>query len=524
MIKKICFFIISFLLIGGLCATHCWLGWRTFSWNGDSASMILLNMSGWHPAIVSYMLKFIYIFTGVHIYPLLLLQVIPFYIAIFIMVWAVFKRYNTVWALGLILPFFIRQLYLMPVELMSSSFSVIWTFLLYSVVLYGVLNPDFKNKITKWIYLVFVVILFCVALISRQNAIIQVWPIVFVGIGMYLNKIDLTLWSYLKRFIGLSFLSGLLCIVLNLGLTSAISHADNGNVLPATPTFLHQIAGACLPDMDTTCFDENWFVPGWKKDPKKWEKLKKLYDENFLFGDILAAAWISEKPFPHFTKFDGLYGKWIYAITKHPYNFYIHLKRFYSDIWFQRWDRQRIMKVKVVPDDEFEKGSYHTHPVSEREQIERHKLAENIKPAEFRNFWNKPRKKIGRFLEKYIPTPANIYYVMLNFILFAYAIFLWLKWRKNTLYLFVLSITTAGFLSNMLIPLFTPTVWLRYSFPIFACGTLSFCIFLVIAYPKLCDFLKWSFKRLKTISFYKKTNIVQSKKQISKRKNKKKSQ
>lgn len=497
MIKKVCFFIISFSLITALCVTHCWLGWRTFSWNGDSASMILLNMSGWHPAIVSYMLRFVYIFTGVHVYPLLLLQVIPFYIAIFILIWAVFKKYNTFLALGLILPFFIRQLYLMPVELMSSSFSLIWTFLLYSVVLYGVLNPEFRSKTTKWIYLFFVGVLFCIALISRQNAIIQVWPVILIGIGIYLNKFELTLWSYLKRFIGFSFLGGLFCIVLNLVLTSAISHTDNGNVLPATPTFLHQIAGSCLPDMDITCFDENWFVPEWKKDPKKWERLKEVYDKNLLFGDALAASWIAEKPFPHYTKFEGLYQKWIYAITKHPYNFWIHVKRFYEFMWTQDWKRQRIMRVKVVPDDEFERGSYHTHPVSEKEQKERHKLAKHIEPKEFRNFWNAPRKKIGRFLEKYIPTPSNLQFIILNFILFVIAVVLWLYQRRNTLFLFFLSITTAGFLSNLLIPLFTPTIWFRYSFPIYMCGTISVCIFFVIAFPKIFIFLQQGFKKLK---------------------------
>ena len=189
MTRKYIFFSTSFLLIAFLCAVHCWLGWKTFNWTGDTSSIMLLNMCGWHPAILSYMLKFLYFFTGIHAYTFLLLQVIPFHLAIFIMVWAVFKRYNTFWSLALILPFFMRQFYLLPHDLVSSSFSVIWTFLMYSVVLYGILNPNFKSKTTKVIYYITVGILFCIALISRQNAIIQVWPVTLILIGIYLRSI-----------------------------------------------------------------------------------------------------------------------------------------------------------------------------------------------------------------------------------------------------------------------------------------------------------------------------------------------
>ncbi|MBP5534007.1 MAG: hypothetical protein J6Y03_00675 [Alphaproteobacteria bacterium] len=485
MTKKVYFLSVAFLLVTFLCAVHCWLGWKTFNWTGDTASIALLNMCGWHPAIISYMLKIAYFFWGVHIYPFLLLQVIPFYLAIFIMVWAVFRRYNTFWALALILPFFTRQFYLLPLELLSSSFSVVWTFLLYSLILYGVLNPDFKSKWVKRTYYTITVIVFCIALVSRQNAIIQVWPAMLVWIGLYLNKKDFKIGAYLGRFIIFSVFSAVFCIALNLGLTALLNHSDKGNIYPATPTFVHQIAGACLPDMDTSCFDETWFDPKWAENSDKWEKLKEVYDNNRLYADSFAASWVKEKPFPHFTKLDGLYQKWAYALIKHPYNFWIHVKDFYSVMWFQKWSGQRILKVKYMPDEEFEISSYHTHPLSDEEKLQRQALAKQMSPEEMRIFWNTPRRKIGKFLEKVLPTPNTILFVMENFVFFIIALILWLRQRKNNLRLFFMSISLAGVLSNILIPLFTPTVWHRYMYSVFSCATISFCVFIILISPSL---------------------------------------
>ena len=484
MIKNIFFFCSTFLILSFLCAFHCWLGWRTFSWNGDTASMVLLNMSGWHPAIVSWMLKGIYYFTDIHIYPFLLLQIIPFYLSVFIIVWAVYCRWHTVWAFFLIFIFYTKQNYMMTVDLMSTSFSAIWVLLLYSLVIYSVLNP-LKKWVTRIIFYTFTAAVFFVAINTRQNAIIQVWPVTLIWIGQYLNKKDFKIKSYLKRFISYGFLSGVACLLLMFASDAVMTHSDNGHVYPATSTFVHQIVGACIPEMDKTCFDESWWTDKWNEKEHKWAELQERYEKYPVLADVFVSVWIPHTPFRTYTDLKDLYKKWFYAITRHPYNATVHILGFYKTMWFSSWKRYSLFDIKVVPATEFEAASYHTHPVSKAEKKARHKLARRLRPEEYRTIWDKKRKIFGMFLEKHLPYMCTFYVVMANFILFFIGLGFWFKRRQDKVVWLFTMLAFGGVLSNIFIPLFTPATWMRYLHPIFICATASLCVFI----PFLISFI-----------------------------------
>ena len=499
MIKNIFFFCITFGVLACLCTSHCWLGWHTFWWGGDTASMVLLDMCGWHPAIVAWLLKGIYVFTGVHIYPLLLLQIIPFYLAIFIIIWLVYYRWHSIFAFLLLLLFCTRQFYLLPVELLSTSFSAAWVLLLYSLVVYSVLNP-LKKRATKIIFYTITAIVFFVALNSRANAIIQVWPITLIWVGQYLNKKELKIWSYLRKFVFYSFLNGVACITLIFSSNAVMVSSDLENVYPATPTFVHQIVGACVPANDKSCFDESWWTPEWKNMKDRWLALGTKYKEFPLLADAFAASWRPYKPFKHHAKLKDLHKKWIYAITKHPGNFINHILPFYKKMWFLSYKDEPIIKTKILPDDAFEEASYYPNPLSEREKQQRHELASQIKPAEFRIFWDRKRDFYGRLLTDYGPFVDAIYFVVLNFILFFIGLFLWLKKRWDNDRLLLMGVALGGVLSNILIPLFTPATWIRYMHPVYTCGTVGLCIFIPMAISMVVNSTYWKKIKKKKVS------------------------
>ena len=478
--KNKIFFCIGLLIILALGIIHSWLGWHTFEWDGDTAIMALLDLGGWHPVIISWILKFTYFFTGYHIYTFLLLQIIPFYLALFIFVWAIYSKWHSIWSLALLLPFFTIQFYIMPLQLMSTSFSAIWIFLLYSLVLYGVLNPEFKHRWTKWSYCTIVGILFIIALLSRYNAIVQVWPITIIGIGLYLNKKELKTWSYLWRLGVCSFFSGLICIGLVIGLNKALIRTELGGVYPANAMFLGQITGSCIPKMDKTCFDDEWWTEDWIVKKDKMQELKRVYERIPTNSDVLYASWHPNPAFVFYKELKGLHQKWFYAITKYPNNYFKHLSRYYDVMWHKKWNKRYFLNERVYDPAQFENISYGAHPHSRREISERRKIAKKFNFDELRFYWGEKEKSVVEYVIKYTFLPETIWMVYFNFILFLVAFVLWLFKRKNTFILYFLCVSIAGSLSNLIIPVFTSLTLSRYLYPIYLFATIGFCLFVVL--------------------------------------------
>ena len=462
--KKHTFLICSLLLVGILFVFHCWMAWPGQSY-WDAPMMILLAKNGWHPALIVWMLEGMYALFGVHIYHLLLLYFIPFYFGIWLLMIAIYKKTKSYLSLLLCFPCFIANVYYLLFEMKSTSFSFGWVFLLYASTLYLILSEPKKKK-----FFILYSLIFIITLLSRHNAIFQVWPITFVWIGLYLKNKDLKLWPYLKRFIPLSIASGIFCLFLSGIGNQILSVSDNGNTYPATPTLIHQIVGACAPALDESCFSNDWWHPAWQNKPDRMLALDKKYREHPLDADFFASPFKNDIPFKYFTDLKGRFSKWFYGIKKYPFNYLLHVGRYYKAMWLQ--------PVVLPSQGELLRHNYYKrfidtslkfNPASAREKAYRSELAYKIPESEFGIKWSDTQLRIDSELRKYLPKVDIIWFIGVNFVFFIIGIVLSIK-KRDILFLFSITSAFAGILTGIMVPLFVPTPLPRYMMPVIICA------------------------------------------------------
>ena len=168
------------------------------------------------------------------------------------------------------------------------------------------------------------------AILWRHNGIFGVFPAFFVLSYIFLKDRKLNSKAFLKNYTSLIFLSAILCIIVAIFVPKILT---KGNSYPANHIFLHQIAGACVPANDSSCFKDEWYLKG-----KKFEDVKIVYEKYPLAADPLGVPWIVpwapdvEQVF-QYGKLNGLYKQWIKAIFKHPYNYFKHELQFIKATW-----------------------------------------------------------------------------------------------------------------------------------------------------------------------------------------------
>ena len=277
------FYLCSFLIAVLLFTFHFWLYWPGYI-QDDSQTTFMLVKINWHPVIMAYLIEWMYYFFGYHLYHLYLLTLIPFYLGFLIIVNTSYIRTKSWYSLIFFIPCFIGNVFYAEVKMGCSSFSMSWIILLYAMTLYVALNPIGKGWKKRLFFAAYAVV-FTISLLSRHNAILQVWPITLFWILCWMSDKKYSLKKYIKCFCGFSFISGILCACLLYSLNTALTRADLGNVYPATQIFLHQIVGACAPEMDESCFDPDWWRGGWIGHSEKMRYLKRRYEKNQLSSE-----------------------------------------------------------------------------------------------------------------------------------------------------------------------------------------------------------------------------------------------
>ena len=445
----------SFGLIVGLFVFQFWLGFPGFHIIGDTYGSIALIKDNWHPVFIPYVLELLYAIFGKHLYYLYLWNLMPFYAGLLFLVWGFYLRFRSLWALLLLFPIFIGNIYFQNFVQYHSFALPMLLFCAYSMVLFALLVPVRRPRLL-W-GAIFVVLFF--ALLWRHNAIFSVFPISFVLVYVWLQDRGLDSRSFVRSFVKATALAAIIC----LGIATIVPKLlTKGVAYPTNATLLHQIAGACVPADDSSCFKQEWYLPN-----KGWEDVKALYTSNLLNADPLNVPWAYDelRPIPY-GKIEGLKRQWILAIVKHPINFLAHEMRFLKAMWWQSpgWIFDST-KLQEKP----------THPwhIEVTKDFPKNEQSISLSPLQTR---------IYDFLYTHKLTLNHIYGVLLSLFVLLASLVLWISkpTMRSPLLLFSFSAAFAGFFSALFIVAFTPVTETRYMSPVLPLGIIA-CVGLVAA-------------------------------------------
>lgn len=448
--KTFCFFVA--MLCSSLFAFTFWLGFPGYHLIGDTYNSIFTIKDNAHPVFVAYFIHLLYLVFGKNLYYLFLINILPFYLGLWFLICGFYLRFKTRWALLLVFPTFIGNIYFQNfVQYTNFGLSML-LFLAYSIAFFMTLVPLGKKTLKRLIIFLLIVCFF--TLLWRHNAIFSIFPISFILIYNFLQD------KNLKTFIKLSGLSAILCLSIAILVPKILTL---GVSYPANHAFLHQIAGACVPSNDPTCFKQEWYYPH-----KTWEDVKQLYAQYPLNADPFNVPWWYHelRPFKH-QKLDGLQSQWIKSILKYPKNFIKHELRFFKAMWIQEptwiFNAQQIQTL---------------HNLSSPWDLS------SFPQNQMQITFSPLREKIYTFLFNHKILFNHFWGVCISFLVMCLSSITFLLGNRNPILVFSFSVSFAGFWSAFFISAFTTVPETRYMSPILPMAILSLIGFIAFCFGR----------------------------------------
>lgn len=453
--KDRAFLALSGMVVFSLFIFQFWLGFPGFHVIGDTYGSITLAKDNAHPVFIAYVMQFLYIVFGKHLYYLFLFNLVPFYAGILFLIWGLYVYFRSFWAilpLGIVL---VGNIYFQNFIQYHSFALPMMLFCGYSMLFFALLVPLRSNRLRVLLWCG-IGIVFFFALLWRHNAIFSVYPASFVIVYMWLRDRGFAQNEFIKRYIlGIGAMAAL-CLSIVIGVPKVLTI---NQAYPANHPFLHQIAAACVPANDSSCFKDEWYYPH-----KGFEDIKALYAKYPLSADPFNVPWgfDDERPIPY-GKIDGLHSQWIKSILKYPSNFLAHELRFINAMWIQKpgwiFNSQSLQNKASHP---WHVSVVNGFPESERSVV----LSES-------------REQIYNFLYEHKILFNHLWGVMMSLCVMVVSALVWIFKREwaNGLLLFSFSVGFAGFFSAFFIAIFTPVAETRYMSPILPMGIVAVCGF-----------------------------------------------
>ena len=437
-VKQRGFSLLLFSCCALLFAFQTWLAWPGFM-HDDSPHSVLLVKDNWHPIILTYVLEKLYKTFGVHIYYMLFFNLIPFYLGLFIFSYAFYKKFRSLWAFAVLGITGIGNIFFQNFIMHSSTISPMVIFLLYALIFYAILNP-IKSPLKRILFWGFCGCVFLFSLLTRHNACVQIGPLIFVGLAYFNQKHPLSL---IKNIL-LLFLGMILIIGWSFGIPKTLQRVPS---YPTQHIFLHQIAGACIPADDATCFKEEWYQPG-----ASFETVKEEYRNWPFFADRFSTLQPQYHVFQR-GKLKDLSYYWGKAIIKHPGYYLQHIFRFLVRMWF--------MPISI------ESGSFIQRPITNTFFNHWLQISPFSFPEQEKQITFTPKKiQFYATLRDIFPMIPTIIWITILWGCFSLSVFYLKHFRTNILLWYIFATASGGIAGSILFTIFSPVDYYRYIHPI----------------------------------------------------------
>ena len=440
----------AFALCFGVGAFSFWLGFPGFIIDTDTFRVLGFVLEDFGPPMNTLFIWLITLIFGKHTFYLFLLNNITLYLGIWFLIAGFYLRFRSVFALALIFIAFIGNIYLGNFIAMNYILMANFIFCAYSIILFLILARQCvgeRIRIALWI-LAFVLLF--LGLLWRHNAIFSAFPAFFIIGYMFFKDSPI----FIKRFAGFVAMSAILCLAIVVELPKFVPKSYNA--YPSNHLLLLQMAGACVPADDASCFDDSWYYFDGKA--RDFDNVKSAYHSNPLNGDLYVCKIFE------CGKLDGLNSAWLWAIAKYPSNFIAHESRFFKAMWWQNprdddeWGHAKSviktpMRIQEKPTGEYRLGILEDYPKDE--------WSIHFSPL---------REKIYTALYNHLPVLNHAIFVAIGFALLMFGAFGIVWWRNQkrdkSLLIFTFATALTTFASAFIIAAMAIVTHSRYMSPV----------------------------------------------------------
>ena len=429
-----------------------WLGFPGFIIDADTFRVLRFDLSNYGPIMNSLFIELISSIFGKHTFYLFLLNNITLYLGIWFLIAGFYLCFRSVFALALIFIAFIGNIYLGNFIAMNYILMANFIFCAYSVILFLILARQCVGKRIRIMLWILAFVLLFLGLLWRHNAIFSAFPAFFIICYLFLQNRGLDSPKFTKIYAKFMLLSAVLCLVVVVGFPKVISKDSN----PQNHLLLLQIAGACVPADDSSCFKQKWY----EKD-KSFDSVKEAYNSNPLNGDLYA-CW-GGKIFSC-NKLDWLKLQWLKSIAKYPSNFIAHESRFFKAMWWQNprdddeWGHAKSVIKTPMRIQEKQLGEWRLDSLKDYPQNEWHITFSPLQERIYTIFYNN------------LPVLNHAIFVAIGFALLMFSAFGIVWWRNQkrdkSLLIFTFATALTTFASAFIIAAMAIVTHSRYMSPV----------------------------------------------------------
>ena len=455
-LKDYIFLTFAFILCVGICAFSFCLGFPGYIIDYDTFRVLDFELSSFGPAMNPIFIAFLSFIFSKHTFYLFLLNNLMLYLGIWFLIAGFYLRYKSVFALTPILIAFIGNIYLGNFIAMNYILMANFIFCAYCIILFLILTGERISKKIRILLWIFTFLLLFLGLLWRHNAIFSAFPAFFIIIYLFLKNRDSK--AFLKQYALCIAMSAVVCLTLVIEIPRIVPKPYDAHT--ANHLLLLQIAGACVPANDATCFKDEWYYFDGKV--VGFESVKEAYQSEPMNGDLYIC---DKRNIFECGKLFGLTNAWARAILKYPRNFIAHEARFFKAMWWQNprdddeWGHAKSVIKSPEKIQEKPTGEY-------RLKI----LQKNYPKNEWSITFNPLQEKIYTILYDNLPVLNHAVFVALGFVLFVISGFLIVRWRKcecdKSLIIFTFATALTAFASAVIIAGMAIVTHSRYMSPV----------------------------------------------------------
>ena len=405
------FLAFAFALCASICAFSFWLGFPGFILDSDTLRVFRFDLNNYGPVMNSLFIGLFTLIFGKHTFYIFLLNNLMLYLGIWFLIAGFYLRYKSIFTLTPILIVFVGNIYLGNFIAMNYILMANFIFCAYSVILFISLAGQFFGKKIHIMLWIFIFVLLFLGLLWRHNAIFSAFPAFFIISYLFLKKYRLDSKQFISNYAKIIALSAVLCFAIVIEFPKVFSKGSN----PQNHLLLLQIAGACVPSDDESCFKDSWY-----ENLTTFNNVKEAYHSNPLNGDLYACFGGT---IFGCGKLYGLTSAWIVAILKHPINFLHHEMRFFKAMWWQnpRDDDIDSFVRSVIKSPKTIQQQPSKSQLDFFKQYPRNEWSITFSPLQ---------EKIYAFLYANLPVLNHAIFVAVGFVVLIISGFLIVRWRK----------------------------------------------------------------------------------------------